>query len=111
MNLYVLFTEVSCDKEQIKEMLDPAEMRIPKQVLPKRDLIKHHLGQLLASDLPDISSLCYCVKDQSEDLVDVFDALDHQVMSQMANLPQKRGKDINWRGKLILAELRDWCRE
>ena len=56
-----------------------------------------------------MSSLSFCVKDTSSNLLDIINAIEHQVSIHMANLPQTRHKDINWRAKLVLAELRDWC--
>jgi len=65
---------------------------------------------LLASDLPDISRVKHMVSDRSDDLNDILNAFDHLVEIHAANLPETRAvKDVNWRAKLILAEIRDWA--
>ena len=52
------------------------------------------------------------MRDQSEDLGDILNSLDHLVEIQSANLPSNHQvKSVNWRTKLILAELRDWIKD
>jgi hypothetical protein len=44
-------------------------------------------------------------------LDDLLDALEHYVEIQCANLPPNKIKERNWKGKLILAEIRSWAAE
>ena len=52
-------------------------------------LIEHHIGVLLQSELPDISSLKHTLRDASDDLTDLFDALEHQIELHTASLLRK----------------------
>ena len=74
-------------------------------------MIEHHLGVMLTSpDLTDLSSLKHMIDDASDDLEDIFNAIEHAVDQKSTNLPGARKvKDVNWRAKLILAELRAWA--
>lgn len=64
---------------------------------------------LLSSELPPLSSLSHTVRDNSDDICDILNAIGHSVESRSANLPESRAvTGVNWRAKLILAELRNW---
>ena len=67
---------------------------------------------LASPDLPDLDNLRHIVDDCSDDLGDILSALEHAVEQHSANLPATRQvKDVNWRAKLILAELRSWAKD
>ena len=100
---------MTCDNEAKEKTLVGA----PDGAIPHEpSLIEHHLGLLLASDLPDLKSIEHIVRDQSDDLDDILNAIEHLVEVQSANLPSNHQvKSVNWRTKLILAELRDWKKD
>ena len=103
-NLYILFANASCDSSTLEQ---------PKvgEGDDSPTLLEHHLGILLSSDLPDIDSLKYMIRDHSDDLNDILNTLDHVIKLQEVRLPLDRQvKNINWRAKLIIAELRDWAK-
>ena len=51
------------------------------------------------------------IRDHSDDLNDILNTLDHVIKLQEVRLPLDRQvKNINWRAKLIIAELRDWAK-
>ena len=104
--LYVLFTAEPCNDHEMEQLLS-------KRVQSQPSLVEHHLSVMLSSDLPDIKNLKHIIADsRNGDLSDILNAIEHLVEIHQANLPTNRQfKDVNWKAKLIIAELRDWAKD
>ena len=76
---FILFTNVAV-RDDTQKMAEGASNE------ESCDLVEHHLGVLLESDLPDINSLKYLINDRSDDFSDILNALDHLVEIHSVNL-------------------------
>ena len=110
-NLYILFTQEKSNDQAIEAALSTTNLLASLNYQPS--LIEYHLGFMLSgNELPEISNIKHMVDDRSDDISDILSAIQHLTEAHAASLPpHRRYKEINWRAKLILAELRDWIKK
>ena len=74
-------------------------------------MLEAHIKELLKSSLPDLKLSGHLIKDKN-DLGQILDVLHQQVKQSTVNLPKNKPiGEINWSGRLILAELKAWHEE